>query len=79
MIEPRRTDDYSVGTCLWLPTCGGVDVEPPPRFEPPAGFALVHEGSTESFDYSVYEAPAPVTIERPVEYFTPRVFLQEAS
>lgn len=76
VIEPQPTDNYAIGECLYLPTCGGVDVEPPPRFEPPAGFALEREGATESFDYSVYTAPRPVAIERPVEYFTPRVFLQ---
>jgi hypothetical protein len=77
VIEPRPTDDYAVGTCLWLPTCGGEDVEPPPRFEPPPGFEAVRTATTESFAYTVYEAPRPVAIERPVEYFTPRVFVQE--
>ena len=79
VIETRPTENYAVGTCLWLFTCGGVDVDPPPRFEPPTGFSLEREGATETFDYSVYTAPAPVAIERPVEYFTPRVYLQEAS
>ncbi len=77
VIEPRPTENYAIGECLYLPTCGGVDVEPPPHFEPPPGFSLEREGATESFDYSVYTAPAPLAIERPQEYFTPRVFLQE--
>ena len=77
MIEPRPTDNYAVGICWWIATCGGVDVEPPPPFEVPAGFTLERSGSTPSFDYSVYTAPAPIAIERPVEYFTPRVFVQE--
>jgi mannosyltransferase len=79
VVEPLPTDDYAVGTCLWLPTCGGVDVEPPPRFEPPPGFTLAREGQTETFGYAVYSAPVPTAIQRPVEYYTPRVFRQEAS
>ena len=77
LIEPRTTESNAVGLCWWIATCGGVDVEPPPPFEVPPEFSLERSGSTPEFDYSVYSAPRPVAIERPVEYFTPRVFVQE--
>ena len=77
VIEPRPTDNHAVGVCWWTSSCGGVDLEPPPPFEVPPGFTLERSGQTPSFDYSVYTAPAPIAIERPVEYFTPRVFVQE--
>ena len=76
VVEPRPSDDHAVGTCWWIHTCGGRDLSPPPPFEVPDGFTLARSGSTEAFDYSVYEAPRPIPIERPVEYFTPRVFVQ---
>ena len=77
VIEQRPTDDYGVGLCWWIATCGGIDVEPPPPFEVPPEFSLERSGSTPEFDYSVYTAPRPIPIERPVEYFTPRAFVQE--
>ena len=77
VIEPRRTRSYAVGTCWWIHTCGGVDLSPPPRFEAPRGFSRIDQGSTRLFDYTLYEAPRPLAVERPLEYFTPRVFAQE--
>lgn len=76
VIRPRATEDYAVGLCWWIATCGGRDVAPPPPFEVPAGFRPSGGGSTRFFDYDLYSAPRPVAIARPVEYFTPRVFLQ---
>ncbi len=76
VIEPRPTESYAVGTCWWLSSCGGVDLQPPPRFEVPPEFELTRTGSTRLFDYRVYEAPRPTAIQRPVEYLTPRVFVQ---
>ncbi len=77
VIESQPTDNYAIGECLWLPTCGGGDVEPPPRFEPPQAFSRVRDGAVDGFDYAVYTAPAAVAIERPQEFFTPRVFIDE--
>jgi uncharacterized membrane protein len=77
VVEPRPTESYAVGTCWWLHTCGGVDLSPPPRFEVPAGFTVTESGSTDEYDFRLYESPEPVTIQRPTEYFTPRVFVQE--
>jgi hypothetical protein len=77
VVEQRPATSYAVGTCVWLPTCGGEDVEPPPRFEPPAGFELERRAQTDGFDYAVYRAAEPVPIERPLELFTPRVFIQQ--
>jgi len=79
VIEQRPSHNYAIGTCFWVDTCGGVDVEPPPPFEPPPGFELDRTGTTDSFAYSVYTAPEPVTIQRPLELYTPRVFIQEPS
>jgi mannosyltransferase len=79
VVEPRRTESYAVGTCWWLHTCGGVDLSPPPRFEAPAAFEPAERGSTHLYDYRVYKAPEPIAIERPIEYFTPRVFVQAPS
>lgn len=76
VVEPRPTEDYSVGICWWIATCGNVDVEPPPPFEPPPGFRLERTESAGDFDYDVYTAPRPIAIQRPLEYYTPRVFLQ---
>jgi hypothetical protein len=76
VIEPRPQEDYAVGLCWWIATCGGEDVEPPPRFEPPPGFEPAGEGSTDQFDYTVYRAEEPTPIERPLELLTPRVFVQ---
>ena len=79
VVDPRPLEDYGLGLCWWIATCGGVDVEPPERFEPPPGFEETGTGSTELFDYTVYSSPEPITIERPQSYFTPRVFAQPAS
>ncbi len=79
VIEQRPLDDYAVGLCWWIATCGGVDTEPPPRFEPPPGFRPVGGGSTHEFSYEVYRAERPTAIERPLEYLTPRVFVQPPS
>jgi mannosyltransferase len=76
VVKQRPATDYAVGTCFWVATCGGVDVEPPPPFDPPAGFELQRTATTDEFEYSVYEADRPLTIPRPTEYFTPRVFAQ---
>ena len=77
MVEQLPTEDYAVGTCFWIATCGGVDTEPPPPFEPPPGFSLDRTETTDEFRYSVYTAARPTAITRPVEYFTPRVFAQQ--
>ena len=77
VVQPRVTESYAVGPCWWLSTCGGVDLEPTPPFAPPPGFELERTGSTELFDYAVYDAPRPTPIERPAEFLTPRVFVQE--
>jgi mannosyltransferase len=77
VVEPKRTESYAVGTCWWLHTCGGEDLEPPPPFEVPAGFEETGESETDQYGYRTYEAPRPVAIERPLEYFTPRAFAQE--
>lgn len=79
VITPRPITDYSVGTCWWIATCGGVDQMPPPPFEVPAGFELERTRSTTFFDIDVYEADARTAIDRPVELFTPRVFRQDAA
>ena len=79
VISPRETEDYGVGPCWWISTCGGVDVEPPPDFVPPDGFRLDEHGSTDEFEYAVFTAPHPTPIERPVEFLIPRVFLQAPS
>jgi hypothetical protein len=79
VIEQRPTESYALGLCFWTATCGGSDVEPPPRFEPPPGFELERSGSTELFEYSVYTAPKPVAVDRPLELLTPRVFVQAPS
>jgi mannosyltransferase len=76
VIQQRPTDRYALGICWWTATCGGIDEEPPPPFEAPPGFELDRNGSTEQFEYSVYTAPTPIQIERPVEFLTPRVFVQ---
>ena len=76
MIDPRPLEDDAVGFCWWIATCGGVDVEPPPPFEPPAGFDEVDSGSTDLFDYTVYRAPEPTAVERPADYLIPRYFVQ---
>jgi mannosyltransferase len=76
VVDPRRTESYAVGTCWWLHTCGGVDLSPPPRFEVPSAFEPAERGSTRLYDYRVYRASEPIAIERPTEYFTPRVFVQ---
>lgn len=78
VITPRLTENYSVGPCWWISTCGGIDLEPVPPFAPPQGFEFQSNGSTEGFDYDVYTAPRPTAIERPVEYVIPRVFVQPA-
>jgi hypothetical protein len=62
--------------CWWTSSCGGIDLEPPPRFEVPEGFTLERRGSTDSFDYELYTAPREIQIERPHEFFTVRVFVQ---
>jgi len=79
VVTPRPQRNYAVGTCFWLPTCGGVDVEPPPPFEPPPAFELTDTQATSDFTFQYYTAPKPTPITRPTEYFTPRVFLQEPS
>jgi uncharacterized membrane protein len=76
VIEQRPTESHAVGLCWWIATCGGIDVEPPPPFEVPSGFELRRSGSTESFDYDLYTAPREIEIQRPLEYFTPRVLVQ---
>ena len=77
VVQPRVTESYAVGPCWWLWTCGGVDLNPTPPFAPPSGFKLERTGSTELFDFAVYSAPRPTRIERPTEFVTPRVFVQE--
>jgi mannosyltransferase len=77
VVQPRVTESYAVGPCWWIWTCGGVDLDPAPRFEPPPGFELERSGSTPAFEFSVYASPKPRTIERPTEFVTPRVFVQE--
>jgi hypothetical protein len=79
VVTPKRTEDYGVGPCWWLSTCGGVDLEPVPAFAPPPGFELESSGETELFDYEVYGADEPIPIERPAEFLTPRVFAQPAT
>jgi len=76
VVRQRPAEDYSLGFCWWTANCGGADVEPLPPFQVPARFQLERTGSTDAFDYSVYTAARPTAIERPVEYYTPRVFLQ---
>jgi len=76
VITPRPVDDYAIGVCWWIATCGGGDVEPPPPFDPPIGFESESVDSTEFFDYETFEAPTPTQVPRPIEYFTPRVFAQ---
>jgi mannosyltransferase len=78
VVAPRATEDYGVGVCWWILTCGGVDYDPPPVFAPPAKFELESHGSTEDFDYAVFTADRPTVIERPVESVIPRVFVQPA-
>jgi mannosyltransferase len=77
VVEQRPERNYAVGTCFWIDTCGGEDVEPPPRFEPPPGFELARTEATDSFELAFYTAAERTAIERPTEYFTPRVFVQE--
>jgi mannosyltransferase len=76
VLEQRPQTDYGVGDCWWMHTCGGIDLEPPERFEVPDEFELGEHGTTEMFEYWIYEAANPVAITRPQEYFTPRVFVQ---
>lgn len=78
VIEPRKTDDFGLGPCWWMFTCGGTDSVDAQPFEPPNGFELERTGSTELFDFSVYEARKPIEIVRPKEYI-PRVFVQSPS
>jgi 4-amino-4-deoxy-L-arabinose transferase-like glycosyltransferase len=76
VVTPREIEDYSIGTCWWIHTCGGTDLAMPPAFVPPPGFEPTETGSTTFFDFTVYEAPEPTAIPRPTEYYTPRVFAQ---
>lgn len=76
VVSQRPAEDYSLGFCWWTANCGGADVEPPPPFQVPPRFQLERTGSTAAFDYSVYTSAQPTAIDRPVEYLTPRVFLQ---
>ena len=79
VVTPKPTEDYGVGPCWWLSTCGGVDLLPVPAFAPPPGFELERHGETELFDYDVYTAAKPTEIPRPIEFLTPRVFAQPPS
>jgi mannosyltransferase len=80
VVAPKVTEDYGVGDCWWILTCGGVDHDPLPAFVPPPEFALERHGSTEDFDYAVFSADRPTAFERPVEFpVVPRVFVQPAS
>jgi 4-amino-4-deoxy-L-arabinose transferase-like glycosyltransferase len=76
VVTPKPIEDYGVGPCWWLSTCGGVDLLPVPAFTPPPGFELERHGETELFDYDVYTAAKPTEIPRPIEFLTPRVFAQ---
>ena len=76
MVEPRRSDDYGVGTCWWISHLRRPRPRPAAALRGPRRLHAAAHGSTEAFDYSVYEVPRPIQIERPFEYFTPRVFLQ---
>jgi uncharacterized membrane protein len=79
VVAPRATDDYGVGPCWWILTCGGIDHDPVPAFVPPPEFELQSHGSTEGFDYEVFTAEHPVAVERPFEFpVVPRVFVQPA-
>jgi mannosyltransferase len=78
VVEPRQVESYAVGTCWWLHTCGGTDLDPPARFEVPPGFERTGGGSTRLYDFSVYESDRPVTVAPPPELFTPRMFAQDA-
>jgi 4-amino-4-deoxy-L-arabinose transferase-like glycosyltransferase len=79
VVTPKPTEDYGVGPCWWLSTCGGVDLLPVPAFAPPAGFDAAGGGETELFRYDIYTAEEPTEIPRPVEFLTPRVFAQPAA
>lgn len=76
VVRQQPAEDYSLGFCWWTANCGGADVEPPPPFQVPPRFQLERTGSTAAFDYSVYTSAQPTAVDRPVEYLTPRVFLQ---
>jgi 4-amino-4-deoxy-L-arabinose transferase-like glycosyltransferase len=77
VIDPRPTESYAVGPCWWVAICGGEDLFPSPRFEPPDELRLERAGATRLFDYRVYSAPEPVEIPGLTElYFPPRVFVQ---
>ena len=79
VIAPRAAEDYGVGDCWWILTCGGVDHDPLPPFVPPRQFELADHGSTEDFDWAVFTADEPVAIQRPPEFpVVPRVFVQPA-
>jgi 4-amino-4-deoxy-L-arabinose transferase-like glycosyltransferase len=78
VLTPRPDEDHGVGPCWWIHTCGGVDLEPPPPFHVPPAFELAEELESEFYDVSIYRAPRATSIERPVQYFTPRVFVQPA-
>jgi mannosyltransferase len=78
VVAPKVTDDYSVGPCWWILTCGGTDHDPVPAFVPPPEFELSRHGSTEDFDYAVFTADRPTTVERPFEFpVVARVFVQQ--
>jgi hypothetical protein len=77
VIEQRPEHNYAVGTCFWVATCGGEDVEPPPRFEPPPGFSLDRTVTTDQFELEFFSAAEPIAVPRPVEQFTARAFVQE--
>ena len=80
VVAPKVTEDYGVGDCWWILTCGGVDHDPVPPFLPPRGFELSSHGSTDDFDYAVFTADEPTPVERPFEHpVVPRVFVQPAS
>ena len=80
VVAPRATEDYGVGDCWWILTCGGTDHDPVPAFVPPPEFELSSHGSTEDFDYAVFNADRPTVVERPFEFpVVARVFVQPAS
>jgi hypothetical protein len=77
VVKPRPIRDYALGTCWWVALCGGHDLfGDAARFDVPAEFDLVEEGTTAQYDYRLYRAPEPVVVDPPTVGLTVRLFAQ---